>query len=78
MYKSIEETITSRAQGRDGVKRMSLEEYANYAVNEICRGTTGKYWLGARASFVKYGSVVAPQSMMVSQDTSLCFFWLVY
>jgi 1-acylglycerone phosphate reductase len=65
LYASIEETISARTKGHDGVKRMPLQEYANKVVSEICRGSTGKYWLGSNASAVRYGTTLVPQNLMV-------------
>ena len=66
IYKWIEQTISARARGHDGVKRMSLDEYVNRLVSEICRGSIGRCWIGTKASVIKYGTVLAPQSIMVS------------
>ena len=77
LYKPIEETIGSRASGNDGVKRMPVDEYANKVVNEICRGSTGRCWFGTTASVVKYGSMVAPQSVMVGLPRAAAFIWQI-
>ncbi|RYP09622.1 hypothetical protein DL764_001164 [Monosporascus ibericus] len=67
LYKSIEDTIANRAQGNDGLPRMDLMEYAAVVVDEIIKGTTGRFWYGNNADRVKMGTTATevPQSTMV-------------
>ncbi|RYO92032.1 hypothetical protein DL766_003678 [Monosporascus sp. MC13-8B] len=66
LYKSIESTIASRAQGNDGLPRMDLMEYAAVVVDEITKRTTGRFWYGTNADRVKMGTTATavPQSAM--------------
>jgi 1-acylglycerone phosphate reductase len=72
VYKSIEATIKSRAQGNDGLPRMPLEEYATVVADEIIKRTPGKFWYGQNADMVKMSTTATavPQSAMVSSLTS--------
>jgi 1-acylglycerone phosphate reductase len=53
LYKSIEGTIASRAQGNDGLPIMATMEYAIAVVDEIEKRTTGRFWLGTNADMVR-------------------------
>ncbi|KAI0485011.1 hypothetical protein GGR56DRAFT_616529 [Xylariaceae sp. FL0804] len=65
LYKSIESTVASRAQGKDGMPRADRSEYAEAVVNEIVKRTTGKFWYGQNAESVKFtGTGPVPQSAM--------------
>lgn len=66
LYRSIEDTIASRAQGNDGVARMDLMAYSEQVVSQITKGATGKFWCGNNAGVVKFGSSYLPQFLMVS------------
>lgn len=66
LYRSIEDTIASRALGNDGVARMGLMAYSDQVVSQITKGATGKFWCGNNAGGVKFGSSYLPQSLMVS------------
>ncbi|KAI1115453.1 hypothetical protein F5Y14DRAFT_460578 [Nemania sp. NC0429] len=66
LYKSIEPTIASRAQGNDGVPRMDTKEYAKAVLDDVLQRTTGRVWHGGFADQVKMGTtaVGVPQSAM--------------
>lgn len=68
LYKSIEGTIASRAQGHDQVPRMDTVEYATAVVDAITARTAGKFWYGNHAEQVRMGTTATavPQSAMVS------------
>lgn len=55
-YKSIEETIKTRAQGGDGVPRMTLEDYSDKVADEIVGGAVGKFWYGNNAESTKFAT----------------------
>jgi 1-acylglycerone phosphate reductase len=71
LYKGIEDTISSRAQGNDGMPRMDALEYAAAVVDEITKRTTGRFWYGNNADGVKMSTTATavPQSAMVGHDT---------
>lgn len=65
LYKSIKDIIASRAQGKDGVLRMAMTQYANGVVDKILHpgGTIGRFWYGASADNTRVAttaSVVPP------------------
>ncbi|EMR69410.1 putative nadph-dependent 1-acyldihydroxyacetone phosphate reductase protein [Eutypa lata UCREL1] len=66
LYKSIEGTIASRAQGHDQVPRMDTVEYATAVVDAITARTAGKFWYGNHAEQVRMGTTATavPQSAM--------------
>ncbi|KAI1080791.1 putative hydroxybutyrate dehydrogenase [Whalleya microplaca] len=66
LYKSIEDTIASRAQGHDGMPRMEAREYATLVVDEILKRTTGRFWCGNHVDRVKMSTTATqvPQSAM--------------
>ncbi|KAI2784133.1 hypothetical protein F4815DRAFT_501953 [Daldinia loculata] len=66
LYKSIEDTIASRAQGKDGMPRMETREYATAVVSEIKKRATGKFWYGCNVDMVKISTTATgvPQSAM--------------
>jgi len=70
VYKSIEATIKSRAQGNDGLPRMPLEEYSAAVTDEIIKRTPGKFWYGQHADLVKMSTTATsvPQSAMVNRE----------
>lgn len=66
IYKPIEDTISARASGHDGVERTDTMAYANQVANKIESGASGRVWLGSNAAAIKFGSVFLPTSWMVS------------
>ncbi|KAI0179899.1 putative hydroxybutyrate dehydrogenase [Hypoxylon sp. FL1284] len=66
LYKSIEDTFLSRAQGNDQLPRMDTMEYATAVVDNIAKRTTGRFWYGNNADAVKMSATAAsvPQSAM--------------
>jgi 1-acylglycerone phosphate reductase len=72
LYKEIEQTFVSRAQGNDGMARMDAKDYASAVVDEITKRTTGRFWYGNNADAVKMSTTATavPQDAMVS---SRCF-----
>jgi 1-acylglycerone phosphate reductase len=68
MYKSIEATIKSRAQGNDGMPRMPTAEYAVAVTEAMINRTPGKFWFGQNADMVRMSTtaITVPQSAMVS------------
>jgi hypothetical protein len=71
IYKSVEATIKSRAQGNDGLPRMPLEDYSAAVTDEMIKRTPGKFWYGQNADLVKMSTTATavPQSAMVSRPT---------
>jgi 1-acylglycerone phosphate reductase len=65
LYKSIESTIKSRAQGQDQIPRMETLEYATKVTEHIVKGNSGKFWYGSHADMV-FGATKppVPQEMM--------------
>jgi 1-acylglycerone phosphate reductase len=53
LYKDIEDTIISRANGGDGMIRMEAEQYAKAVIDEIEKGRSGKIWYGALAEMIR-------------------------
>lgn len=72
LYKSIEETIASRAQGKDGRPRGELMPHCRKIVANMTEGKSGKIWLGEAAGGVKFGTTYLPTSLMVQ---SLFYLW---
>lgn len=66
MYAPVESTIRDRARGQEGAPRMEAADYASRVVSEIIKGKTGKFWYGASAGAVKFGTEWLPSSLMVS------------
>ncbi|KAH7136044.1 hypothetical protein B0J11DRAFT_177551 [Dendryphion nanum] len=68
LYKPIEATIKSRAQGNDGIPRTPTDEYATAVADAIIKRTPGKFWYGQTAEMVKMSTtaVGVPQDVMVS------------
>ncbi|KAF2274906.1 NAD(P)-binding protein [Westerdykella ornata] len=68
LYRSVEKTIISRAQGHDGMDRMDAHEYANAVADEIEKRTAGKFWYGVGPEMVKnaFTNVALPQDAFVS------------
>lgn len=73
VYKSIEATIKSRANGNDGLPRMPLQDYAVAVTQAIIDRTPGKFWYGQNAEMVKMSTTATavPQSAMVSTSAYL-------
>ncbi|KAL4976058.1 hypothetical protein BDW66DRAFT_60320 [Aspergillus desertorum] len=74
LYKPIEQTIASRAQGGDGNPREDLMVYSKKVVSEITNGTSSKFWCGNGAGFIRFGTSFLPGPFMdnaVSQKTDL-------
>jgi 1-acylglycerone phosphate reductase len=68
LYKDIEGTIISRAQGNDGMIRMEAIDYANAVADQVEARTGGKFWYGSNAEMVRQGTtaVAVPQAAFVS------------
>ncbi|EMR72922.1 putative nadph-dependent 1-acyldihydroxyacetone phosphate reductase protein [Eutypa lata UCREL1] len=66
LYSPVESTIRDRARGQEGAPRMEADDYAKRVVSEIISGRTGKFWYGASASAVKFGTSYLPTSLMDS------------
>ncbi|KXX76903.1 NADPH-dependent 1-acyldihydroxyacetone phosphate reductase [Madurella mycetomatis] len=66
LYVPVEETIRDRARGQEGAPRMEAADYAKRVVSEIIKGRTGKFWYGASAGAVKFGTSYLPTWMMDS------------
>ncbi|KAI1451265.1 NAD(P)-binding protein [Annulohypoxylon moriforme] len=66
LYTPVESTIKDRARGQEGAPRMEAADYAKRVVSEIINGRTGKFWYGASAGMVKFGTTWLPTSFMDS------------
>jgi 1-acylglycerone phosphate reductase len=68
LYKRIENTVVSRAQGKDGMDRMEAMEYAEAVVERIEQRTGGKFWYGTNAELVRQATtaVAVPEGAFVS------------
>jgi hypothetical protein len=68
LYKPIEAMIKGRAQGRDGVGRMPVDDYASTVADAIIKRTKGRFWYGEAAERVKMSTTATgiPQDAMVS------------
>ncbi|KAI0835112.1 putative hydroxybutyrate dehydrogenase [Hypoxylon sp. FL0890] len=66
LYKSIEDTFISRAQGNDQLTRMDTMDYATTVVDEILKRTTGRFWCGNNVENVRMSTTATsvPQAMM--------------
>ena len=65
LYKSIQGTVVSRAQGNDGVPRMDTSEYASAVVDDIVNRKTGRVWYGTFSERVKMSTTsTVPQDVM--------------
>ncbi|KAJ4386898.1 hypothetical protein N0V93_009797 [Gnomoniopsis smithogilvyi] len=75
LYKSIEDTIASRAQGKDGVPRMETTQYATGVADKILHPgrTTGRFWYGSNAENTRMGTTVSgvPPSILERMKTFL-------
>lgn len=74
LYKPVESLISDRARGKEGAPRMEAADYAERVVSEIIKGKTGKFWYGASAGMVKFGTTWLATSLMVRQDLPLRYF----
>lgn len=74
LYKSVEDTIISRAKGGDGMPRMNTAEYAKAVVDEVEKGKSGKFWYGEFAEMVRQSTtaVGVPVEAMVSLPCFWC------
>lgn len=74
LYKPIEGTIKSRAQGNDGMPRMPLKDYAVAVTDAMIERAPGKFWYGQNADMVKMSTTntAVPQVAMVSCPQILC------
>jgi 1-acylglycerone phosphate reductase len=77
LYKTIRETIISRAQGNDGVPRMDTMKYAKAVVDDMEKGRSGKIWHGEYVEMVKASAtnVVVFVEAMVSCRTECSSSW---
>ncbi|KAL2751867.1 hypothetical protein ACRALDRAFT_2045111 [Sodiomyces alcalophilus JCM 7366] len=66
LYAPVESTIRDRARGHEGAPRTEADDYAQRVVAEIIGGRTGKFWCGASAGAVKFGTSYLPTSLMDS------------
>lgn len=66
LYKPVESLISDRARGKEGAPRMEAADYAERVVSEIIKGKTGKFWYGASAGMVKFGTTWLATSLMDS------------
>ncbi|KAL5042999.1 hypothetical protein BDW71DRAFT_216648 [Aspergillus fruticulosus] len=66
LYMPIEQTIVARAQGDDGNPREDLITYSRKVVSEITNGTSSKFWCGASAGFMRFGTALLPGSLLDS------------
>ncbi|ROT37818.1 NAD(P)-binding protein [Sodiomyces alkalinus F11] len=66
LYAPVESTIRDRARGQEGAPRMEADDYAQRVVAEIIGGRTGRFWYGASAGAVKFGTSYLPTSLMDS------------
>jgi 1-acylglycerone phosphate reductase len=75
LYKDVEETIISRAKGGDGMPRMDALEYAKAVVDEMEKGSSGKFWYGEFAEMVRQSTtaVAVPLEAMVNLPQSRCY-----
>ncbi|KAK8067214.1 hypothetical protein PG997_013961 [Apiospora hydei] len=66
LYKSLEDIIAGRAQGKDGFPRIEAVDYATTVVDEIVKRTTGRIWCGNNADVVRSSTTATavPQSAM--------------
>jgi 1-acylglycerone phosphate reductase len=74
LYKSIEKTVISRAQGHDGVPRMDTMEYAKAVVDQIVARKSGKSWYGENADLVRNATtaVAVPHEALVGFGNPQC------
>jgi hypothetical protein len=70
LYKPIEQTIASRAQGGDGNAREDLMTYSNKVVTEITNGTSSKFWCGSGAGMIRFSTSFLPGSFMVGSPAA--------
>lgn len=73
LYAPAEATIRDKARGQEGAPRMAAEDYAKRVMSEIIKGRTGKFWYGASAGMVKFGTSWLPTWLMVCKAS-----WLVW
>ncbi|KAK8047544.1 hypothetical protein PG996_015608 [Apiospora saccharicola] len=66
LYKSQEQLIASRAQGKEGYPRMETDVYATKVVDQILERATGRFWCGNGAEQTRDGTTATqvPQSLM--------------
>ncbi|KAH7318408.1 hypothetical protein B0I35DRAFT_451285 [Stachybotrys elegans] len=63
-YLPVESTIHNRARGQEGAPRMDARDYSRRVVATIIGGATGKFWYGASAGAVKFGTSYLPTWLM--------------
>ncbi|RDW90537.1 uncharacterized protein DSM5745_02312 [Aspergillus mulundensis] len=74
LYRPVEATIAARAQGGDGNRREELGAYSEKVVHEIINGTASRFWCGAGAGSMRFGTALLPGSLLdnaVSQGTGV-------
>ncbi|KAI0899782.1 putative hydroxybutyrate dehydrogenase [Annulohypoxylon nitens] len=66
LYKSIEDTFISRAQGNDQLPRMDTMEYGTAVVDSITNRTTGRFWYGNNVEMIRMSTTATsiPQSAL--------------
>jgi 1-acylglycerone phosphate reductase len=67
LYAPVEDTIRMRARGQEGAPRMEAKDYATRVVTEITNGRSGKFWYGASAGAVQFGTSFLPGFLLVSR-----------
>ena len=72
-YYSIRDYITESSDGRLQNDGITPKQYGVKVVQEVEKGTTGKYWLGGSATSARFGAWLLPDSMMVCGNLSLIF-----
>lgn len=68
-YHAAEKQIVDLAVGNDndGVKRMSVEEFAEKVAGDVISGANGKIWRGRYSSIVRVFTVLIPTWVLVSR-----------
>ncbi|ROV98090.1 hypothetical protein VMCG_06960 [Cytospora schulzeri] len=66
LYKSIEDVVASRAQGKDQLPRMDTAEYAAAVADQMASRTTGRFWCGSNAESTRLSTTATavPQDVM--------------
>lgn len=63
-YKSVKEIIEDNPE--ENPYGMKPELFAQDVLNQVEKGTTGKYWVGGGASLARWALWLLPQSVIVS------------
>lgn len=66
LYKPVESNIADAGPGKNKVKKMDVDVFAERVVKDILRGTSGPIWRGSMSSVCKFVASYVPTFLLVS------------